>query len=67
MTKLNQIKKLCNQIDKQKQAIMDGRDKLRALYQDLDDICDSLDTAENDIDDGLHMILNGIDAMSQYI
>lgn len=55
------------QIEKQKEVLGKDRDKLRDLYQDLQEIVESCDNGIDLIESGLREIRNGIDEMSQFI
>ena len=65
--KLNELKKLLKKTEVWKKEISDRRDKLRDSYKDIESICESLDRADIDINNGLRSLESGIEAISEYI
>ena len=61
------VKELTEQIESSKIMIAHERDKMRALYEELDSFLYDVDTGIDSIENGLREIESGLDEFSQKI
>jgi len=64
---LQKIEKLINEFESIKKKIQTERDKLREVFADMESIIDSIDTANENISDGISFLRSGLDDMSQHL
>lgn len=64
---LKQVKSLLLKIEKKKEELSIGRDELRNLFYDFEDLITSLDVGIEDIESGVSLIESGIDTISSSI
>jgi len=61
------LKKLVTAIERHKKIIATRRDKLRELVEDVNSIVESLDRADNSLENGARELRCGVDEASEYL
>ena len=64
---LKELKKVATKIEKHKIAIAKHRDAIRDIYDDIGGILESFDVGEQWLDEGVKLILDGIDSISEVV
>jgi DNA anti-recombination protein RmuC len=60
------LKNIIERIKEQKVKCAKARDELRALYEELEEIVDSMETADEELDSAVKSLETAVDTMSQY-
>ena len=65
--KFKELKKIATKIEKHKNKIAQHRDAIRDIYDDIGGMLESFDVGEQWLDEGVKLIIDGIDSISEVV